>query len=161
MKAFRTFLGFLAAGLFFCSAAHAREPVPVVNHIDVPVMTSSGQPVTADKVRDAIIKGAEKKDWMVTQSPNGELLSAKLVVRNKHTVVVSIPYSAERFSIKYQDSINMNYKLSDGPPASQVGYMQYNSPSQGTPAGTPLIHPGYNSWVNYLLMSIKDELKAL
>ena len=160
MKVFRTLLGFFAASAVFCSAAYAREPVPVVNHIDVPVMTGSGKPVTADQVRDAIVKGAEKKDWEVTRSPNSDLLSAKIVVRNKHTVVVSIPYSAERFSIKYHDSINMNYKLSDGPPASNVGYTQYNAP-QGMPAGTPLIHPGYNSWVNYLLMSIQEELKKL
>jgi hypothetical protein len=147
--------------LVFCSAVHARESVPVVNHIDVPVMTGSGKPVTADQVRDAIIKGAANKEWQVTRSPNSDLLSAKIVVRNKHTVVVSIPYSAERFSIKYESSINMNYKLSDGPSAPNVGYAQYNNPAQGIPAGTPLIHPGYNSWVNYLLISIKDELKGL
>ena len=160
MKVLRTFLGFLAASALFWSAAHARESVPVVNHIDVPVMTSSGKPVTADQVRDAIVKGAEKKGWAVMRSPTSELLSAKLVVRNKHTVAVSIPYSAESYSIKYQDSINMNFKLSDGP-KNTASYMQYSDPSRGTPAGTPLIHPGYNSWVNDLLMSIKEELKAL
>jgi hypothetical protein len=154
-------LGFLAASAVFCSAAYAREPVPVVNHIDVPVMTGSGKPVTADQVRDAIIKGGEKKDWAVTRSPNSELLSAKIVVRNKHTVVVSISYSAERFSIKYQDSINMNFKLADGPAMPSVGYAQYMNAPPSTPAGTPLIHPGYNSWVNYLLMSIQEELKVL
>lgn len=160
MKAFRTFLGFLAASVVFCSAANAREPVPVVNHIDVPVMTSSGKAVSADQVRDAIMRAAEKKGWEVLRSPNSELLSAKLVVRNKHTIVVSIPYSAERYSIKYQNSINMNYKLSDGPQNSG-SYMQYNEPSRGTPAGTPLIHPFYNNWVNDLLKGIGEELKAI
>lgn len=160
MKAFRTFLGIVAASALFCSAAHARPTVPVINHLDVPVMTSSGNPVTADQVRDTIAKAAEKKGWAVMRSPNSELLSAKLVVRNKHTIIVSISYSAERFSIKYQDSINMNYSLSDGP-QNTGSYMQYTETASGTPAGTPLIHPFYNNWVNDLLKSISEELKVL
>lgn len=161
MKAFRTFLGFFALSLFMCSAANARPTVPAVDLLDVQVMTGSGQPLTADQVRDAIVRGAEKKGWEVLRSPNSELLSAKLVVRNKHTIVVSIPYSAERFSIKYQDSINMNFSRASGPSMPTVGYAEYSNPSRGVPAGTPLIHPAYNTWVNELLISINGELKAL
>jgi hypothetical protein len=157
----RTILSFFAAFSLFASNAMAREPVPIVNYIDVPVMTSTGRPLTADQVRDAIVRAAEAQKWEVTRSPSNELISAKLVVRGKHTIAVSIPYSAERFSIKYQDSVNMKYEISQGPPNRGASYMDYNSPGRGVAAGTPMIHPFYNNWVKDLLQGIELQLKAL
>jgi len=161
MTTVKKFLGFLTLFLVFSSSAIAREPVPIVNHIDVPVITTSGRPVSSDQVRDAIIRAAEAQKWEVTRSTNGDPISAKLVVRGKHTVVVWIAYSAERFSIKYQNSINMKYGLSQGSPSKGASYMDYNSPARGVAEGTPMIHPFYNDWVKELLQGIQLELKAL
>lgn len=144
----------LAVGVF------AREPVPIVDYNNIAVVTRSGKPVTSEQVRTAITAAAKALNWEVAKSPNQDLLSATLRVGNKHTVVVSIPYSVEKFSIKYESSIDMKYQ-----PVGTIIAQPYR-PGDITPSGpsvttTPMIHPFYNRWVQELLQSIKLELNQL
>lgn len=142
--------------LLFCAIsfnALSRTIVPIIDHIDVPVLTTSGKPLTDSQVRDAIIFAAQNRGWQVAQSPSLSVLSASLNVRGKHTVVVTIPYSIEKFSIKYANSSNMKYTIQDGTATAGNPYV---APPSG--AAIRLIHPRYNDWVQDLLRNIQLEM---
>lgn len=141
--------------------ACARETVPIVDHIDVPVVTGSGKRAAGDKVRDMIAAAATSGKWEISTGSEKNTLVAALHVRNRHTAVVSIPYSADKFSIKYQNSTNMRYQLAEPAPTGSIDLSKINSPAQAIQAGTPMIHPSYNKWVQDLLHSIQSELKKL
>lgn len=144
--------------IVFAAPALAREPVAIIDHIDIPVVTSTGKPITADQVKNAITNAAISRNWQLNKSPNQDLLSATLHVRGKHTVVVSIPYSPEKFSLKYESSQNMKYM----PARTSNTYVNsnVNIVSQDIETG-PRIHPFYNQWVQDLMQSIKLELNKL
>lgn len=138
--------------------ALAREPVAIIDHIDIPVVTITGKPVTTDQVKNAITNAAVSLNWQLNKSPNQDLLSATLHVRGKHTVVVSIPYSHEKFSLKYESSVNMKFIPGEAGGALISGNV--NRVSQDTATG-PRIHPFYNRWVQDLMQAIKLELNKL
>jgi hypothetical protein len=123
----------LLASLLFTGAAYAqRATVPIIDHPNIPVATSKGGPVQAERVKQAITDAARAKNWTVAYEPSGRIL-ATLVVRNKHTVTVEIEYSGEKYSIKYRDSVNMKHEGA-------------------------MIHPFYNKWVGDLKDTIRVEL---
>ena len=62
-------------------------------------------------------------------------------MRGKHTAIVEIPYSASGFSIKYRDSVNLNYRKDDN--------------------GVEMIHPNYNRWVEKLRREIVGQVLTL
>ena len=131
----------LVAAMFLAASAHAqRQPVPIVNHENVAVTTSSATEPTAEAVTRAIISGAQTKKWTVTHVAGSPKIQAKLFVRNKHTVVVEIENTANTYSIRYVSSIDMKY---------------------GTQDGVPVIHPYYNRWVSELMDGIRSELTRL
>ena len=117
------------------SAAHARSDVPIINYENLPTVSAAGKSVTADQVKQAIITAATTKGWTTALDQNGAIV-ATLIVRNKHTIIVSIPFAEDKFSVLYRDSSNMNYKNGE-------------------------IHPHYNSWVQNLLTAIRSELSRL
>lgn len=147
--------------LVYSLFASARESVPVVDHIDVPVMTSKGSSVSIEQVRDAITVAAIAQHWEIIKSPTENVLSATLKVRGKHTAVVSIPYSADKYSIKYQNSVNLGYGISDVSAADPANVYGMNAPSKKLKQGVPLIHPFYNKWVQSLLLAVQLEVKKL
>lgn len=136
MKKVRAFL-FLATALVSTSVL-AREAVPIGNHINVAIITS-GKPASADKIKQAIMAAAAAQKWNISETQPGTL-TATLQVRGKHTVVVDIPYTADHFSVKYKDSVNMKYEVKDN---------------------VPVIHPFYNKWVQQLVYAIHAETKKL
>jgi hypothetical protein len=128
----------LAGGLPGGIAA-ARQSVPIVNVDNQPVTPASGKRPTLDQVRGAILRGATAQKWQAVASGSG-LFTATIVVRNKHTVVVEIPYSARNFSVRYKSSNNMNYENRNG---------------------VDVIHPNYNAWVQNLVSAIQAQLATL
>lgn len=140
--------------------AVARESVPIIEHNNIPVITGSGKTLTADQVRSAITTAAAANQWEISKDSTGDVVLATLFVRGKHTVVVSIPYAQDKFSINYQSSINMNYELSKRTSSSYPGTFNGNASIKNLPDGTPVIHPFYNKWVGILLSAIQAELKA-
>ena len=90
-------------------------------------------------LKEAILAGAAAKNWTVAQQADGNL-QATLKVRGKHTVIVLITYTPVKYSLAYQDSIDMNY---------------------GQRNGEPVIHPFYNTWVGELKESIRAEMLKL
>jgi hypothetical protein len=129
-----------------------RTPVAIVNYFNIPIADASGQPVRTEQVKKAIQDGANTRGWTLADEPSNKML-ATLVVRNKHTIMVEITYSAQRYSLRYRDSVNMNYhseaRYDSRLPASRSG---------STPRG-PVIHPAYNTWVQELKTAIDVELR--
>lgn len=115
---------------------HARTPVPIVNYENNPVATNSGKPMTADKVKQAILAAASSKQWSIAYQPNGKM-QATLVMKGKHTIVVEVAYTAENYSLTYLSSDNMKY---------------------GEVEGVPVIHPYYDRWVREFREAIRTEL---
>lgn len=132
----RSFITVVVALTLFATHAMARTPVPIVNHENIPVVTSSAKALSADQVKQAIMLVAAAKNWSIGFQSDGKL-QATLVVRNKHTIVVEIAYSPEKYSLTYKDSINMKHGQLDG---------------------HAVIHPYYNKWVQELKDGIRAEL---
>jgi len=119
-------------------ARGARAPVAIINHDNVLIATNSGKKLTAEQVKQAIMQAAGETRWSIASQPDGKL-SATLNVRGKHTMVVEITYSSEKYSLHYKDSTNLHYAMCEG---------------QG------VIHPNYNKWVMNLKNGIQAKLQA-
>lgn len=122
--------------------AHARAPVPVVNHENVVVQPASGQAATREQVRKAIMAAAEAtgRKWVISEPTPGRMLATYQV--RTHTVVTEISYSATQFSVKYSDSVNMKY-------------------SPGGDTGTGMVHPFYNQWVQDFVHAVRMEMNKI
>ena len=95
--------------------------------------------ISEKKMHDSIVKGCADAGWRVSESaPN--TIEATIMVRNKHTVVVSIPYTATHYSINYKASTNMEYKAKSD--------------------GSASIHPNYNNWVSRLDKAIRQNVAS-
>jgi hypothetical protein len=130
------FAALIVAATLLVSPAFARTPAPIVNYDNIAVVTNNEKPLNADQVKKAIVAGASAKGWTTEPQNDGSLL-ATLVVRNKHTVIVSIAYTSDAYSVTYKGSDNMNFGQRDG---------------------QDVIHPFYNRWVTALLEAIRIEL---
>lgn len=93
--------------------------------------------ISMRQMEKAIKIGCIQSGW-TPKNIDANTIEASIVVRGKHTVVVSIPYSAGAYSIKYKSSINMNYELK-----KEGGYS---------------IHPNYNKWVTRLQQYIERNI---
>ena len=116
--------------------AIARDPVPIVNHENVVVTTTSGNALTAEQVKQAILNAAAAKKWTVALQADGKL-EATRNERNKHFIVVEIAYANDKYSLNYKGSTNMKYRVVEG---------------------NPVIHPYYNRCVQELKDAIRVEL---
>ncbi len=88
---------------------------------------------SSTKVYDAIKNAGLSKGWIITQAKPG-LAIGTLNIR-RHKAVVEIPYTSKSFSIKYKNSMNLNYDASKN-----------------------IIHNNYNGWVQNLENAINLEL---
>ena len=93
--------------------------------------------ISEKKMHDAIVKACADTGWRVSE-PSSNTIEATIMVRNKHTVVVSIPYTATHYSINYKASTNMEYKAKSD--------------------GSAVIHPNYNKWVGILDKAIRQNV---
>lgn len=134
----RFFALLVLALLTLSGQVFARGSVPIVNYDDVQIVNASGKPMQLDAVKKAINVAAASKGWVVV--PDGEALSATLVVRSKHTVVVGIVVTADKYFLRFKDATNMNLTEHEG---------------------QKLIHPFYNKWVLELNEAIRMELLKL
>lgn len=135
MKALRIVL--LSLTMLLTGSALARPSVPLTDVVDQPIATASGKAITLEQVQEAIRAAAEARKWTVTPVAEGKLIASLSWNANKHTIVVDIAFSNERYSITYRDSVNMRYSAQDGKPE---------------------IHPHYNRFVGELRDAIRVEL---
>ncbi len=117
----------------------ARPPVPVQDFPDQAVGTASGKKPTLEQVAQAITAAATSKQWAVAKQADGSLLATR-VVKGKHTIVATVSFTPERYSVLYHSSDNMNYQVLNG---------------------VPSIHPNYNVWARELVEAIRVEVSKL
>lgn len=120
--------------------AMARQTVPIVNIDNVPVVSAENKKLSSEQVLQAIKTAIISQSWTVSNVADG-VVTATILVRQKHTVIVDIIYDAEKYSIHYKDSVNMKYLKNSG--------------------GDEVIHPFYNKWVATLNDAIRLELSKL
>jgi len=141
MRIFIQWITLFILGFAPFTAAQASRVEPLVNVENQALARADGKPLSAEQVKSAIIAGsARQRIWTVTPVKNG-VMTAMLNVRNKHTAVVDITYSATGFSIKYRESNNLLYEKDEN--------------------GVDQIHRNYNRWVQGLRQNITQEALAI
>lgn len=101
--------------------------------------SETNKTLSEKQMHDAIVKACVNNGWRVSMISPGSI-EATLMVRNKHTVIVNIPYTPTNYSINYKASTNMEYKVKKD--------------------GSTIIHPNYNKWVARLDQSIRNNVAA-
>jgi hypothetical protein len=130
-------LRLLAIALAFAALnVHARGSVPIIDHEAVPAVRANGQPASAEQIRAALQAAGAQRGWQVTPAGSGKAV-ALLNVRGKHSISADVTFSAGKYAIKYRDSSNMNHEPG---------------------AGSGLIHPKYNMWVQTLIDDTRMQL---
>jgi hypothetical protein len=134
---------FFAAALMAFNGQAARIPASIVNHENIAIQAASGKALTQKDVRSIILAaGAQTKPaWQFNEVSDNHMVGSFSTKGNKHMIVVDITYAADRYSIRYKSSVNMNYQNDSGTDKQEAGS----------------IHPNYNRWVSNLIESIKVE----
>ncbi|MEN3976592.1 hypothetical protein [Emcibacter sp. SYSU 3D8] len=107
---------------------------PILNIVDEPVATGSGDRPNLMEVERAIRAGAVQKGWLVTKIKDGHL-QAELTLR-RHFAKVDIIFTPETYSITYNDSQMLRY---DG----------------------HKIHRNYNKWIEFMADRIREQFTRL
>lgn len=124
--------GAFLAAMLMASPAHAGRQAPLIEPSRVVLYSPDSQPLTAEKVRNAILMGAQPLGWLVNKDAPG-VLELSYNKQNKHYVVVRATYDAEGYLLRYVSSTNLNYELK----------------TEG-----PEIHPNYNRWIQNMISRI-------
>ena len=155
---------------FTAGSALARQGIPVVDFVDVPVSASTSKAVAVVQVRAAITAAALINKWDV--EPDGDALRLTLVENHFHTVVVKVSYSAAAYSVLYVDSKEMDYlppdrafthhsspgMAQDAIAKQQAKFARYAESTKAVPREGTLIHPFYEEWVIELLRGVRRQL---
>lgn len=123
--------------LAFTGIAEAARQQPIREFENQTWVRADGKTLPLEQVKTAVLMGLQDKGWNIEEWTDGGV-TAKIVVRGKHTVVISIAYSTDHFSLYYRDSDNMMYKEKED--------------------GTKVIHKNYNRWAEQLAIAIRNRL---
>lgn len=134
----------------FASAAYAATPAVIVNFKDQVIKRFDNKLLSPEEVQNRIRKAAGEMDWRVEPGEESGHIIATLVVRGKHTAVVDIAFSADRYSITYKDSINLDYNTLCMNAFGERRYLREE---------VSCVHPNYNKWVFYLNEAIYRRLQ--
>lgn len=132
-----TYLRILLLLLLVITNTLCAKRVSIINHRDISVGTKfDGTEYSLDEIAKAIYSGCIAKKWIPKRiGPND--IQASIMVRGKHSITVSIPFSEESFSILFFSAENMDYK-----------------------ERSQKIHPNYNRWTSLLIQSILQEIRT-
>lgn len=167
----------IAATLALAAAAAGaqaqRAPVPVVDFEDVPVAQATSARLSPALVRLAFTAAGGSNGWTIKPDGDGRL-EATYAVRDQK-IVVTVVYDADKYSVRYKDSVNMNYQKREpdgvygAPHAKQMEAHALKAQRERfqdrpeTPYGrsTPLvmISPNYELWVRDLLNGVRFALQ--
>lgn len=141
-------------------ASATPDPVPMMSYENVPIVTTTGVGLSVGKVRETIIKSTQAANWSIQNSNATGPIVAVYDFKGKHFATVKITFTTQEFSIGYENSTNLKYKISEDfdsyEPTSAIpgaGPVKY-------PKGTKLIHPIYNQWVKNLREKILAGFRA-
>lgn len=145
----------LIGALFGCKSVNGPDPVAMDSYENVRIVTTTGAVLSKEQVRRTIVRAAEASNWKVQNANLDGPVVARYTFKEKHVATVRITYTQSTFSIEYENSTNLKYRISDGSdsyptPGSIDGSRSYY------PKGTRLIHGVYNQWVK----GLKDKIEA-
>jgi len=138
-RAFRNWLWMLAlVSAAVTSAPALAAAVDLAEWKDVAAITGSGAPASAEQIKRAFMVSGAHRGWVFTDNGVGKM-TGKLVVRT-HTLIMELSYEAGRYSLRYLDSVNLDYK---------------------DDAGKKTIHRAYVNWNTNLMNDARAELMRL
>lgn len=145
----------LVLAMIGCRSVNGPDPVAMDVYENVPIVTTTGGILTSDQIRKIIVRAAEATNWKVQNVSATGPVVAKYTFKEKHVATVKITYTQRSFSIDYESSTNLKYKIADGsdsylPPGTVNGTRAFY------PVGTKLIHGVYNQWIK----ALKDKVEA-
>lgn len=142
----------LSLTILGCKSVNGPDPVAMVKYDNVPIVTGSGKTLPLREVRKVVADSATASGWKVSDGQTGPV-EATYEYKNKHFATVQIDYTQQSFSIVYQSSKNLKYRISEQ-------YESYEPVQAGAskiyPKGTPLIHGIYNTWIK----TLKDKIQS-
>ena len=129
---------YLPLGFIVIATSIAWADAPIHNIVDEAVPKRlEGTSRTLDEVKEAIVKGCQRKGWRPVLDGEAQI-KCTILVRGRHYAEVVIPYSAEKYSILYVTSRELDY----------------NEKKQK-------IHKNYNRWVIGLSATIQQQFDML
>ncbi|MFN7570676.1 MAG: hypothetical protein ACK5TK_04340 [Betaproteobacteria bacterium] len=135
----RLFVWLMAVASFLLlTSAPARAAVDVVSWLDVPATTLSGEPATVEQIRKAFLVGGARRGWQFVDDGPGKLVGTVIV--RSHTLKMQVEIAPGKYSLRYLDSVNLDYEVVDG---------------------KPRIHRSYERWNAYLQQEVRAELLRL
>ena len=142
----------LTLSLFGCRSVNGPDPVAMVTYENVPIVTKSGKTLSLQQIRGVIAESATQAGWKVAEGKAGPVV-ASYEFKDKHFTTVRVDYTQQNFSIVYETSKNLKYRLSNQQDSYEPVQM---GAAPRYPSGTPLIHGVYNKWVKEL----KEKIQA-
>lgn len=127
----RLLAAFAVAALLIALAACRTAPIHNVQNAPV---TPTGDQVTMEQVKDAIIRAGSELGWRMRPVEPG-LIVGTLNVRD-HMAKIEVSYDTDSYDITYKDSNNLNKKGDQ-------------------------IHSNYNGWIQNLDNSIQNNIAML
>jgi len=109
----------------------ALAPVPALAAVDliewnnVAAITSSGKPATAEEIKRAFMVGGARRGWTFTDAGPDKMICT--VVIRTHTLVMDLTYEPGKYSLKYKDSTNLEYKDEAGKKTIHRAYVNWNT----------------------------------
>ena len=129
----RKFSSLALVAAFMLAASATAEARSAVLQDPEPVIFGCQLPMK--KVQNALKKAFINRGWTARWVGNGHLVG-KIIVRNKHTLVVNVKYNTRQFDINYKNSKNLKYRVRDG---------------------VQTIHPNANKWMR----NVQNDATAL
>lgn len=127
-----------ALGFILIATSVAWADAPIRNIVDEAVPSRlDGTSRTLDEVKEAVVTGCQRKGWRPVLDGEAQI-KCTILVRGRHYAEVVIPYSAEKYSILYVTSRELDY----------------NEKKQK-------IHKNYNRWVLGLSATIQQQFDML
>ena len=123
----------VVASVLVLLAVGCRGSVPVYNVTDAPVAASKSNP-SLDEVGKAIQRAGAGLGWQMKETKPGHIIATLQI--SGHVAVVDVNYSVKSYSIRYKDSIELNYSGQN-------------------------IHRNYNVWIQNLDKEIRAQLSSL
>ena len=155
MKTLTKIFVFCVAILGSVSLVQARTLIPLQNFEHITVARLDGKVLDLAEMKTRVTMAAQGVNWVISPGLTDNILVATTVVRNKHTVRVTIDLGKNAFSVKYLDSINMKYSVEQ--PSADQDPLNYGKAQSMT--AIAVIHPAYNQWVSKLIGAIRMQLQ--
>jgi hypothetical protein len=136
--AIRSWVVVLALAFAVLAPAPALAAVDLIEWNNVAAVTGSGKPATVGEIKRAFMAGGARRGWTATDAgPDAMILT--IVVRT-HTLLMELTCEPGKYSLKYKDSVNLDFK---------------------DEAGKRTIHRSYINWNTNLMNDARAELMRL